>query len=187
MSDIDAMQGRIMAALDRIGQGLDGMSQSGGAAEAEDQDLRQQLEDEKLANAQLEERVKQLGARARDAEARLAEMDAAAVTSAAEGEARASLLKKVETDLQSLRRANQQLRDNNAKLREANAKGVAEPHLINKAMMAELDGLRASRAADRSEMDTILGELARIGNGAEVQATGTDATNGEGSKGMEDA
>ncbi|MFD0858335.1 hypothetical protein [Roseovarius aquimarinus] len=173
MSDIDAMQGRIMAALDRIGQGLDGLGGAGTAAGSEEiETLRQQIEDEKLANAQLEERVKQLGARAREAEAELERVKAAA-QSGAQDAAHASALKKIDGDLQSLRHANQQLRENNAKLREANAQGVAEPHLINKAMMAELDGLRATRAADRAEMDAILGELARIGEGA-GSADGTE-------------
>ncbi|SEK35549.1 hypothetical protein [Roseovarius nanhaiticus] len=176
MSDIDAMQSRIMAALDRIGQGLDGMG--GNGAEPQDEDklakLTQQVEDEKLANAQLEERVKQLSARAREAEAKLADLEAAGRASKAEEDTRTKMLRKVEGDLQSLRHANQQLRDNNAKLREANAKGVAEPHLINKAMMAELDGLRASRAADRTEMDAILGELARIGDAAGADGQGKE-------------
>ena len=68
MSDIDAMQGRIMAALDRIGQGLDSLGNDAGPDDREDSEkLRQELEDEKLANAQLQERVKQLNARLKDA------------------------------------------------------------------------------------------------------------------------
>ncbi len=179
MSDIDAMQSRIMAALDRIGQGLDGLGDLGGSSAALETDgemdtLRQQLEDERLANSQLEERVKQLGARAREAEAKLAELEAAASESKSTEDTRVKTLKKIDGDLQSLRHANQQLRDNNTALREANAKGVAEPHLINKAMMAELDGLRASRAADRAEMDAILGELARIGDTAGANGSGRE-------------
>ncbi|WP_138933751.1 hypothetical protein [Roseovarius arcticus] len=160
MSDIDAMQSRIMAALDRIGQGLDGLGAVGDADEVKT--LRQEVEDEKLANAQLEERVKQLGARAREAETALAAAGDADAAKAEESSARAKALKRIDSELSSLRHANQQLRENNTALREANAKGVAEPHLINKAMMAELDGLRASRAADRAEMDVILTELAEI-------------------------
>ncbi|MEI4261901.1 hypothetical protein [Roseovarius sp. D0-M9] len=177
MSDIDAMQSRIMAALDRIGQGLDDMGGPAAAprTDSEVDQLRQQVEDERLANAQLEERVKQLSARAREAEEELAQIKQSASEAKAEEDARAKTLKAINGDLQSLRHANQQLRENNSKLREANAKGVAEPHLINKAMMAELDGLRASRAADRSEMDAILGELARIGAGADgAQGTGRE-------------
>ncbi|MFX0540552.1 hypothetical protein ACEWPM_002315 [Roseovarius sp. S4756] len=182
MSDIDAMQSRIMAALDRIGQGLDGLGTTDDQADepGEVEALRQQVEDERLANAQLEERVKQLSARAREAEASLEELKAAAGEAKAEEDARAKMLRKIDGDLQSLRHANQQLRDNNAKLRDANASGVAEPHLINKAMMAELDGLRATRAADRAEMDAILGELARIGGSGDgsLDEAGSTATSG---------
>jgi len=176
MSDIDAMQSRIMAALDRIGQGLDGLGAVGDAAETET--LRQQVEEEKLANAQLEERVKQLGARAREAEAALAAANDAHVAKAEEGTARAKALKRIDSELSSLRHANQQLRENNTALREANAKGVAEPHLINKAMMAELDGLRASRAADRAELDVILTELAEVAGKPDDagQSTGMENT-----------
>jgi chromosome segregation ATPase len=168
MSDIDAMQGRIMAALDRIGQGLDALSQ--GTDDTELEGLRQQLEDEKLANAQLEERVKQLGARTREAEEAARAAIEASNTEASGREAaqkdRTAAMARLDSELQSLRHANQQLRDNNAALRAANAEGVAQPHLINKAMMAELDGLRAARAADRSEMDALLVELGQITNGA---------------------
>jgi hypothetical protein len=194
MSDIDAMQSRIMAALDRIGQGLDGLSAVGDAAEADG--LRQQIDDEKLANAQLEERVKQLGSRAREAEAALAAVDGADSTKADEDAARVKALKRIDGEMQSLRHANQQLRENNAALRAANANGVAEPHLINKAMMAELDGLRAARAADRAEMDVILTELGQIMSLNADGATGSETAQPEQSDkpdhadrntGMEDA
>ena len=37
--------------------------------------------------------------------------------------------------------------------------GVGEPHLINKAMMAELEALRAARSADVAEASSIIGAL----------------------------
>ncbi|HEY9039735.1 MAG TPA: hypothetical protein VIN05_12435 [Roseovarius sp.] len=177
MSDIDAMQGRIMAALDRIGQGLDGLTQDKGDTELEG--LRQQLEDEQLANAQLEERVKKLNARTREAEeAASAAADAHTAeteTREAAQKERAEAMTRLDRELQSLRKANQQLRDNNAALRAANAEGLAEPHLINKAMMAELDGLRAARGADRAEMDLLLTELGQITASAEADGTGGES------------
>ena len=51
-------------------------------------------------------------------------------------------------------------------LREANEAGVGEPHLINKAMLAELEGLRATRAADAAEAAAILDRLDPLVNGA---------------------
>jgi len=163
MSDIDALQGRIMAALDRIGQGLDSLESDddGGSAE-EIQALQQQLEDEKLANAQLEERVKQLSARTKAAEEAAEAASADQVKSDEDQSQHAETVQKLDADLQALRLANQQLRDNNAALREANTTGVVEPHLINKAMMSELEGLRASNAADRAEVDLVLAELDEV-------------------------
>ncbi len=156
MSDIDAVQGRIMAALDRIGQGLDALSADSGETSSEEtRKLQQNLEDEKLANAQLKERVKTL-------RARLEKAETAASVDAGAQDAHAEALRKLDADLQALRHVNQQLRDNNAALREANATGVVEPHLINKAMMAELEGLRAVRASDRTEVDAVLAELDKV-------------------------
>jgi len=150
MTEIEEFQRRIAAALDRIGQGVEGRAAGGDAEDVAA--LKQQLEDERLANAQLEQRLRKLKSR----------QEAAQADAEAAREATAKQLAKMDTDLQSLRKANQQLRDNNAALREANAQGVADPHLINKAMMAEIEGLRASRATDRAEAEVILSELGRV-------------------------
>ncbi len=162
MSDIEGLQSRIMAALDQIGQGIDGLDAGGGDIDT----LRQELADEKLANAQLEERVKAL-------KAKLAEAEAAGAKAGSADEERGAGLRKLDAELQALRLANKHLRENNAALREANAEGVAEPHLINKAMMAELEGLRAVRASDRAEMDAVLAELdalvASAGDGSKME------------------
>ncbi len=121
--------------------------------------LQEALDEEKLANAQLEERVKVLHARLDARENELA---------AGEGE-HAEALRKLDADLQSLRKANDQLREINAALRAAHEAGVAEPHLINKAMMAELEALRAARAADRDEVALVLSEIDRAVAGADDQ------------------
>lgn len=154
MSEMDELQRRITAALDRIGQGLDGLT--AGEGEDERAALRQELEDERLASAQLEERLKTL-------RQKLEEERAAARTAETE---RAGLLHRLDADLQSLRKANQQLRDNNRALREASEQGVSEPHLINKAMLTELEALRATRAAERAEVDAVMADLARAIDGA---------------------
>lgn len=144
MSQIDELQARITAALDRIAQGLE--TRPAAAADPEEASkLREQLEEERLANAQLQERIRALHAK----------------LEAAEG-AQAETLRKLDADLQALRKANGQLRNNNQALREAHAAGVADPHLINKAMMAELEGLRAARGADRGEVEALLGSLGQI-------------------------
>lgn len=148
MSDIEELQRRINAALDRIGQGLES-SGGGGADPSQLADLKQALDDEKLANEQLEERVKNLRDKRNALEEELEALR----------EQNSEALSRLDGELQSLRRANAQLRENNAALRDANAQGVGEPHLINKSMMAELESLRASRAADQAETSAILSEL----------------------------
>jgi DNA repair exonuclease SbcCD ATPase subunit len=121
--------------------------------------LQEALEEEKLANAQLEERVKVLHARLAEAE----------TITTGKGDAQSEAVQKLDADLQSLRKANDQLRESNAALRAAHEAGVAEPHLINKAMMAELEALRAARAADRDEMALVLSEIDRAVAGADDQ------------------
>ena len=153
MSQIEELQQRITAAMDRIGQGLELVAGKGGGADpAETAALREALEEEQLANQQLQERVRNLSERRQvdHAAAEKAESDLKAALSRFDGE------------LQALRKANQLLRDNNQALREANEAGVAEPHLINKAMLAELEGLRAARAADQAETGAVMAELERL-------------------------
>ncbi|MGV6805768.1 MAG: hypothetical protein ACWA49_16340 [Ruegeria sp.] len=59
MSQIEDLQRRIMGAMDRIGAGIEAM-QSADPSGGDDPALRASLEDERLANAQLEERLKSL-------------------------------------------------------------------------------------------------------------------------------
>ncbi|MFK7937975.1 MAG: hypothetical protein AB8B82_01255 [Roseovarius sp.] len=159
MSQIDDLQSRITAALDRISQGLEGLSGQTGDDPQALAEMQQKLDDEQTANAQLEERLKRMKEKLDAVEASAAET----ARSGREG------LAKLDGDLQSLRRANAQLRDNNKALREANEAGVAEPHLINKAMLSELEGLRAARAADRAESEAVLAELTRVANAAAAE------------------
>jgi predicted nucleic acid-binding Zn-ribbon protein len=145
MSDITELERRLTAAMDRIARGIDAIGAPGGADPEEMAALKQALEDEKLANAQLEERIKTLHTREEQATGTLrAELDQTR-----------DALTQLDAELQRLRKASDQLRENVARLREANAAGVAEPHLINKAMLAELEALRAARAVDVAEADAI--------------------------------
>ncbi len=167
MSQINELEARITAALDRIAQGLEAREKNSSEGAGDDSAaLKQQLEEEKLANAQLEERVKTL----RD---KLTAAEAATQEGRTE---QAQAMRKLDSDLQSLRKANQQLRDNNQALREANQAGVAEPHLINKSMLAELEGLRATRAADRDEVEAVLAELGTVIAGAAEPVTQNSKT-----------
>ncbi|HHH89312.1 MAG TPA: hypothetical protein ENK45_01965 [Aliiroseovarius sp.] len=157
MSEIAELEGRITAALDRIGQGLDALGPKADpavaqAAAQETARLRAALEEEKKTNAQLEERVRAIKEKQEFTVTRLTE----------EVERLRSILERGESDTQGMLRAMSQLRDNNAALRDAVRRGLAEPHLVNKSMMAELEALRAMRAADRTELDAVLAEFAPL-------------------------
>jgi predicted nucleic acid-binding Zn-ribbon protein len=157
MSDISILEGRITAALDRIRRGVEWMDELAASApalpmDAPDQEvaaLRTRLDEEQTVNAQLEERVRALKDRQ---DGRLAHLE----TEVAENRAR---LAAMDDDMQRLRQTNAELRDMAAQLREALAEGVTEPQLINRAMLAELEALRAARAVDLAEVNAVMAEL----------------------------
>ena len=187
MSQIEELQTRITAALERIQSGLEALAAheaakaEEAAAKAEEeaakaeQDaekaaaesatlaaLRQELEDEKLVTAQMEERIRVLHARLEDKDAALAAAQGA-------GHADGETLARLDADLQALRTANEQLRASNAALREAHATGLADADAINASMQAELDGLRAARDAERGEVAAVLAEIDSAVAGATEQ------------------
>lgn len=167
MSDISELEGRITAALDRIGQGLDALAPKPDAADADEiAALKTALEEEKTANAQLEERVRAIKEKQESTVANLA----------GEVERLRGLLDSQEAGGARLRKVSGELRMNNAALREAVSGNVAEPHLVNKSMMAELEALRAAQAADRAELDAVLGELTPLVASA-AEAQGRDGGN----------
>ncbi|MDJ0824519.1 MAG: hypothetical protein QNJ16_03335 [Rhodobacter sp.] len=152
MTDITELERRITAALDRIGAGVDQIASAPAEPQVdpdEVQALRDALEAEKTANAQLEERIKalhtQLDGKVGDLEQKLGAAEAGRRDAASQAAA--------------LRKANQHLQSSVQGLRDAAAGGVTEPHLINQAMTSELEGLRALRDGDRAELDAILSEL----------------------------
>lgn len=152
MTDIVELERRITSALDRIGNGLDGLAVPASeptADPAELTELREALEAEQIANAQLEERVKSV---------RLG-MDAKITELESELNAAKASAHEAKSQLQQLRKTNQHLQASLGTLREAAANSTLEPHLINQAMTSELDGLRAVRDADRAEMDEIMASL----------------------------
>lgn len=75
-------------------------------------------------------------------------------------------LEELDGELQSLRASNDQLRDANSALRSANAEGVGDAELINQALEAEIQGLRAARAADQAEVNAVIARLAPLLPGA---------------------
>lgn len=157
MSDIAELERRITAALERIGTGVDGMGAVGATGGDETQALRDALEAEKIANAQLEERVSAIKQKQettiKDMEARIEALSAEAA--------------KHETDAKKMLHVNAQLRESNDALRESNENGGGDSHLINKAMQTDLEALKATRKSDLAELETIMAELKPlIGEGA---------------------
>ena len=148
MSEIDEYRARLTAALDRVEAGAGALrARAGSAAAAE-----AQLAEERTVAAQLEERVARL-------RQRQAEDLAAAEHQMQEMRDRVTAL---DADLQKLREVNDRLRHANAALRDANAAGLADPALINEGLAAELDALRADRAAEMGEVSAILAALAPV-------------------------
>lgn len=147
MSNVTELEQRISVAMDRIEKGLGDMAEQVPAVDGAA--LEAQLEDERSANAQLEERVKALKER----------QD----TKISELEARVSFqrdqMTALDTELQRLRASSADMREVNAQLRVAATDGVAEPELINRAMLAEVEALSAQRASESAEVDAILQEL----------------------------
>lgn len=148
MEDFSEFERRIAAALDRTSQAMDQLS----AGEGDSATLKAELEAERVANQQLEERVRAIKEKQETTVTRLEED----VTRLKEA------LATRDAELQQIKAVNEALRDTNTKLRDANAQGVGDADLVNAAMATELDSLRAARAADRTEIEEILATLEPI-------------------------
>lgn len=168
MSDLAPVERRLSEALERIARRLEkgaGANRSGrgavfglGARPEFEPDpeqaatiasLREALDKERAANAQLSERVHQVKQRQE--------------TTIAQLERRLARLTE-QLDLQSLemlrlKKANAKLMGSNTALREAQIEGFPDATLINKSISAELEALQAERRAEMAEMEEILAEL----------------------------
>lgn len=151
MSDIAELERRIASALDRAAQAMDRLSSSGGDG-ADAEALAAELEAERMANAQLEERVRAIKEKQ---ETRMAELERDVTRLRDVVEAK-------DETLQQVRAVNEELRKSNVALREANAQGLADAGLVNDAMQSELEALRTARAADRAEVDDVLATLESV-------------------------
>jgi chromosome segregation ATPase len=162
MSQIDELQSRLTTAIERIGVGLEHLANSAPETADPDPDVVTALEEEKLANAQLEERLKSIRDKHdKEVAALKAELANSAVSQKLRSDlaAQSEAMARLDMDVQRLRQSNDQLRESNAALRGANEQGVGEPNLINKAMLSELESLRAARATDTAEASAILSKL----------------------------
>lgn len=149
MSDISELETRITTALERINAGLDKWADQPAENADEVDALNRQLDDERTANAQLNERLSALKDQM---------SEKLVVVENALGQLQEQLAH-AEATAEALRHSNQELRSSNEALRAAASTGVVEPALINDAMGAELSALRATQQADRAELDAVLSEL----------------------------
>ncbi|NDW52715.1 hypothetical protein [Aliiroseovarius sp. PrR006] len=149
MSDISELETRITTALERINAGLDKWADQPSANTDEVDALTRQLDDERTANAQLNERLSTL-------KDQMSEKLVVVENALSQLQAQ---LAQAEASADALRQSNQELRSSNDALRAAASTGVVEPALINDAMGAELTALRATQQADRAELDAVLSEL----------------------------
>lgn len=149
MNDVTALEARISAALGRIETGLGRIADAGASDGPGATALQSKLDEERFANAQLEERVKALKDRQ---DTKVAELMAQVAQ-------QRDQLAALDHEMQRLRASNADLRDVGAQLRAAATEGAANPELINRAMQAEVEALTAQRASEAAEVDAILAEL----------------------------
>lgn len=147
MTDITELESRLSAALDRIGQGLDRIENAG--PRGDDGALGAELDAQQQANVELEDRFKALR---EEQDNRLAAFEARI-------EAQNAQMAELDGQLQALRHSNAELREVAGELREAMEAELADPELIDRAMAAELEALRAERDAEVAELGAVLSEL----------------------------
>ncbi len=151
MNEIAELERRITAALDRIAQGIGNASllvtqQGETQADARVEELEQQLEVERATNAQLTERVRAIKDKQETIVAGL-EKSVRRLTEELEA---------AQAELHRQKRAAQELIEANRALEQT---GGGDAWAINRAMLAELEALRAARSAERAELAGILAEL----------------------------
>lgn len=157
MNDIIELEGRIASALGRIRRQVDAMTPAAPTEtvshDAEEvASLTARLDEERTANAQLEERVKALKDR----------QDSMLAGLASQAEADKAKLATMDVELQRLQAVNAELRAVASEMRKALQDEVADAELVNRAAAAELEAVSAARDADRVEVDAILSELAPL-------------------------
>ncbi len=149
MSTVSDLETRLGRALDRIAKSAAALGTAPPQDRTELDTLTRQLEAERAKNAQLSERVNAVRQRQETSfttlEKRLARMTE-------------------QLDLQSLemlrlKKANTKLIEANRQLRDSVEAKIIEPSTINRSLVAELEALRAERAAEMAEMEDVLGEL----------------------------
>lgn len=158
MSELADLERRITEALARIDAGITRLAE--GASQPASAALEEALEAERATNAQLAERLKALRARETRGEIPALEARIAELT---------RQLDEQGLELHRMRKSTIQLREALRAITEQTA-GSVEGNVINKAMLAELEALRAERSSEAQEMAELLAELLPL-----IQGEKTDA------------
>lgn len=158
MSEMAELERRITEALARIDAGITRLAE--GATQPASAALQEALEAERATNAQLAERLKALRARETRGEIPALEAKIADLT---------RQLDEQGLELHRMRKSTIQLREALRAITEQTA-GSVEGNVINKAMLAELEALRAERSSEAQEMAELLAELLPIIEGEKTDA-----------------
>ncbi|PWE30668.1 hypothetical protein DDZ14_14650 [Maritimibacter sp. 55A14] len=135
MSELNELEGRIRAALDRIAAGLDAGTATGGDR-----------------NAALTAALERAEATVQETGERIAKLE----------EKVAGLMEHIslkETQIAQLGNVNAELRASNAKLREQNEAMLGDADAVEEGLRAELHALTVARQAEAAEIDAILRDL----------------------------
>jgi hypothetical protein len=154
MNNLLELEQRLSTALDRISSSIESVSVHHLATEdlSTNNALQMQLDEERMLSAQLNERLRAV--KEKDAQSQVQFEDKIAEM--------ALMLDTQGAELKRMRSTNAQLHEVLRILREAAEHGLPDPHLVNRAMQAELDALRATRLTEVAQMDEILAELAPL-------------------------
>ncbi|MEL6915093.1 MAG: hypothetical protein AAFP13_11380 [Pseudomonadota bacterium] len=160
-----AMEGRLAAALTRIQAALEQVPQAAEPRPASDDKageiaeaamrvaaLEAQLEEERATNAQLQQRVNQVRHKLDE---RVKELEASLATAN-------SQLDASEAQNAKLQRSGKEMRAALEELQKTARDGAPDAHLINRAMMTELEALRAERSSEAREISELVSVLEPI-------------------------
>ncbi|MGB3148862.1 MAG: hypothetical protein WBA91_14060 [Paracoccaceae bacterium] len=162
MDDFAELERRIMYALERIGTGMERIGSTAGSDgetapradtgadhSIELELVRAELEAERSANAQLTERVRAIKDR-QETMVHTLEQKVARLS---------EQLDQQGAELQRQRQLNGDLNLSHQKLSDLVRDGLSDPDVLNTALVAEVEAMRASRKAEMAEVAEILAEL----------------------------
>lgn len=153
MQELTELETRLAKALDRLDAGLANLPEAAAKVVAAPANaLQGDLDEERMLTAQLNERLRAV----KEKEAQSQQHFTAKLDQMSQ------LLDTQGAELKRMRNTTVQLREVLRILREASAQGLSDPHLVNRAMLAELEALRATRHTEVAELDEILAELAPL-------------------------